>query len=130
MTTFDQLMSEVTPGGHGFGHRQHVQLTYLAITRVGLEPARALVADGIRETATAAGVPQKFHATMTGAWLELVGHHVTEEPGASFEELVSHNPALLDKALLSRFYEDTTLASDAARAAWTEPDRAPFPWDA
>ena len=128
MTTFPELFAEVTAGGAGFGHRQHVELTYLAITRVGPEQAKALVTEGIRQTATDAGVPGTFHVTMTVAWLELVGHHVAQEPGASFDELVAHNPPLLDKALLSRFYDETTLRSDAARATWTEPDRAPFPW--
>jgi hypothetical protein len=127
-TQFDELMDEVMADEERFGHRQHVQLTWLAVRRHGREAAIGIVSDGIRRTATYAGRPQKYHATVSRAWVELVAHHVDELPEAGFDEYVGHNPALLDKRLLTRFYSSRSLASAPARSGWVEPDVAPFPW--
>jgi len=127
-TDFDELMTEVMTDTERFGHRQHVQLTWLAVRRHGREAAVDIVSNGIRRTATYAGRPQKYHATVSRAWVELVAHHVDELPDAGFEEYLGHNPALLDKRLLTRFYSSRTLASAPARTRWVEPDVAPFPW--
>jgi hypothetical protein len=139
--TFDDLMAEVMTTAERFGHRQHVHLTWLAVRAFGVPHATALVSDGIRRTARYAGAPQKYHETVSRAWVELVGHHaaegsangsadVTAEFGdfAEFAEFATHNPALLDKRLLSRFYRPSTLASPKSRTEWVEPDLAPFPW--
>jgi hypothetical protein len=134
---FDALMAEVMSGADRFGHRQHVHLTWLAVRHCGVPAAIGLVSDGIRRTARYAGAPQKYHATVSRAWVELVGHHVTEGgpaerqegvPGADFDAFAARNPALLDKRLLSRFYRSSTLAAPGARTTWTPPDLAPFPW--
>ncbi|WP_201776190.1 hypothetical protein [Streptacidiphilus melanogenes] len=127
---FRALMAEVTADGQRFGHRQHVELTWLAVRRHGASHAAELVGEGIRRTATAAGAPQKFHVTMTRAWVELVAHHLTADAGPSddFDTFAARHPELLDKALLSRFYRPETLAGAAARVTWVAPDLAPFPW--
>lgn len=125
---FDELMAEVMAGRMHFGHREHVQLTWLAIRRYGAPAALQLINSGIQRTARYAGAPQKYHATMSRAWVELVGHHLAEAEFPSFDAFVAHNRALLDKRLLLRFYEPSTLAAPDARTGWVEPDRAPFPW--
>lgn len=133
-------MAEVLAGSGGrFGHRQHVQLTWLAVRRHGMPAAIGLVSDGIRRTARYAGAPQKYHETISRAWVELVAHHAIGHPGrpaddpaggeaAGFAAFADRNPVLLDKRLLVRFYRPATLASSEARTGWVEPDRAPFPW--
>lgn len=129
-TGFDALMAEVMAAAERFGHRQHVHLTWLAVRRYGVPAAVGLVSDGIRRTARYAGAPQKYHATVSRAWVELVGYHVAqhEEAEPEFAAFAERNPALLDKRLLTRFYRPATLASPQARTGWAEPDLAPFPW--
>jgi hypothetical protein len=126
--TFETLMAEVMTAAQRFGHRQHVQLTWLAVRTCGTPRAISLVSEGIQRTARYAGAPQKYHATVSRAWVELVGHHVDAHPGIDFDAFVDLNPALLDKRLLTRFYRPATLAASSARAGWVEPDLAPFPW--
>jgi hypothetical protein len=123
---FEELMAEVTTGR--FGHRQHVHLTWLAVRRCGVPAAVTLVSDGIQRTARYAGVPQKYNATVSRAWVELVGHHAAEHDEDDFDAFAERNPALLDKRLLTRFYRPATLASAPARTGWVEPDLTPFPW--
>ncbi len=136
---FDALLREAMAGAERFGHREHVRLTWLAVRRHGADAALGLIADGIRRTATKAGAPQKFHVTMTRAWVELVAHHLAAhhthhthraDGAPDFEEFVGRHPDLLDKELLARHYRPGTLASEQARTTWVEPDLAPFPWAA
>jgi hypothetical protein len=125
---FVELMREVMTGADRFGHRQHVHLTWLAVCRYGTAAAIGLVSEGIQATARYHGVPQKYNATVSRAWVELVGHHATVVNAPDFDTFADLNSALLDKRLLTRFYRPATLAGPAARAGWVEPDLASFPW--
>lgn len=125
--TFDDLLAEVMATADRFGHREHIHLTWLAVRRHGTAAAVTLVSDGIRRTARYAGAPRKYHATVSRAWVELVGFHVATEPDRAFDTFLDNNPALLDKRLLTRFYRPSTLATDAARTGWVTPDVVPLP---
>jgi len=125
---FEALMADVMATADRFGHREHVHLTWLAVRRYGVPAAVALVSDGIQRTARYAGAPQKYHATVSRAWVELVGHHTADQRDDDFTAFAEHHPALLDKRLLTRFYRPATLAGAPARTGWVEPDLAPFPW--
>jgi hypothetical protein len=121
-------MDQVMSGADRFGHRQHIHLTWLAVRRYGTAAAICLVSEGIQRTARYAGAPQKYNATISRAWVELVGHHAAHRDAPTFDGFAAGNPALLDKRLLIRFYRPATLASPQARTGWVEPDLAPFPW--
>jgi hypothetical protein len=121
-------MAEVMSTAERFGHRQHVQLTWLAVRRHGTSAAIALVSEGIQGAARYTGAPQKYNATVSRAWVELVGHHADHSHAPDFDTFAGQNPALLDKRLLTRFYRPVTLASTAVRSGWIEPDLASFPW--
>jgi hypothetical protein len=123
---FDALMSEVMARADRFGHRQHIHLTWLAVRRYGITSATELVSDGIQRTARYAGVPQKYHATVSRAWVHLVGHHAVAD-NDDFDTFIDRHPALLDKRLLARHYRSSTLATAAARTGWVEPDLEPIP---
>jgi hypothetical protein len=124
---FPELMAEVMASAVHFGHRQHIHLTWLAVRRYGTAAAVELVSDGIQTTARYAGVPQKYNATVSRAWVELVGYHAAEQARDDFAAFAEHHTALLDKRLLTRFYRPMTLASTRARTGWVEPDLAAFP---
>jgi hypothetical protein len=126
--TFDQLFAQITAAAGRFGHRQHVELTWRAVRQCGMPDAIDLICQGIQRTARYAGAPQKYHVTISRAWVELVAHHVAHDGSDDFEAFATRNPMLLDKRLLTRFYRSTTLADLRARTSWVEPDLAPFPW--
>jgi hypothetical protein len=123
------VLAEIVPPGGAFRHRQHIHLAFLAVQRHGAERAADVVARWITHIAAYEQAPQKFNATVTRAWTEIVAHHVTASPpGAGFASFAEDNPALLDKRLLARHYSARLLASPAARNGWVEPDLAAFPW--
>jgi hypothetical protein len=120
-------MAEVMAGASRFGHREHVHLTWLAVRRYGVPAAITLVSDGIQQTARYAGAPQKYHVTISRAWVEIIGHHA-DGGDSDFASFAAGHPAVLDKRLLTRHYSTTALASARARIGWAEPDLVPFPW--
>jgi hypothetical protein len=122
-------LAEIVPPGGAFRHREHIHLAYLAVQRHGADRAAAVVSGWIRQLAAYQRAPQKFNATVTRAWTEIVAHHMAAAPpAADFASFADRHPALLDKRLLARHYTARTLASPAARTGWAAPDLAPFPW--
>ena len=125
------VLAEIVPPGGAFRHRQHIHLAFLAVRRHGAARAPAVVARWIGHIAAYERAPQKFNATVTRAWTEMVAYHVAADPpGTDFGSFADRNPALLDKRLLARHYSARVLASATARTGWVEPDRTPFPWTA
>lgn len=123
------VLPAITGPGGEFRHRQHIHLAFWAVRRFGMPEAAVRVCDMIRHIAAYQRAPQKYHETVSRAWMELVAHHVATDPDcADFGSFAGRNPALLDKRLLSRHYRSATLASPPARGGWVEPDLVPFPW--
>jgi hypothetical protein len=123
---FDALLAQVMASADRFGHREHLHLTWLAVRRYGAAAATPLISAGIQRTARYAGRPQKYHATVSRAWVELVAHHLPDGPD-SFDAFLARFPPLLDKRLLGRHYSPSRLSSAEARSGWVEPDLAPLP---
>ena len=109
-----------------FAHADHVRLTIIYLNRHGREETERKLFDGLRRFAATKGVPEKFHATMTLAWVDLVDGARRMHPGIrDASELVRACPELLNRDALSRFYSAERLTSDEARTRWVPPDRAP-----
>lgn len=110
-----------------FRHVDHIRLAcaYLNVCSEA-ESLRRLEA-GLLAFATKKGVPEKFHRTLTRAWLELVirarRRHVAARSG---EALLGVCPALADARLISRFYSQAALESGTARSGWVDPDLQPL----
>src|SRR5215813_4559455 len=122
-------LAEIVPPGGTFRHREHIHLAYLAMQRHGANRAAGVVSGWIRQLAVYQRAPQKFNATVTRAWTEIVAHHMAAAPAAEdFASFADRYPALLDKRLLTRHYTARTLASPTARTGWADPDLVPFPW--
>jgi hypothetical protein len=124
---FEQYLKAAQTDSHGFGHRAHLHLAWLAICDRGPDAAVRIVCDGIRRTATYAGRPQKYHHTVSELWVRLLAYHRAEAPDETFEELLARVPALLNKRLVLTFYRSATLANADARQRWLPPDRQALP---
>jgi len=125
------ILAAITGPAGQFRHRQHINLAFAAVRRYGMPAATGKICTWIRHIATYEQAPQKYHHTVSRAWVEIVAHHVGADPDcADFDLFAGRNPALLDKRLLTRHYRSATLASGLARDGWVEPDLLPFPWSA
>jgi hypothetical protein len=125
------ILPGITGPGGQFRHRQHINLAFYAVRRYGMPDAVGAICGWIRQIAAYERAPQKYHYTVSRAWVELVAHHIAADPDcAEFDVFANRNSALLDKRLLSRHYRSSTLAAAPARRSWVEPDLLPFPWRA
>ena len=111
-----------------FHHREHVRVTWLYLKATDATRAAERMATGILRFANHHGATQKYHHTLTMAWVRLVAAALVETPeGYSFEQFLGANPELSDKNLLARYYSKELLQAAAAREGWVEPDLQPLP---
>jgi hypothetical protein len=111
-----------------FHHRDHIRLAWIYLQRYAELEAREHMAGAIRKFAAHHGKSDKYHETVTVAWLRLVADGIARTPpGSSFEQLTAAAPELLDKGTIEKFYSRATLASESARAFWMEPDLQRLP---
>jgi hypothetical protein len=123
------ILPGITRPSGQFRHRQHIKLAFVVVRRYGMPEATTRICDWIQRIARYERAPQKYHHTVSRAWVEIVAHHVGADPDcADFDTFAARHPALLDKRLLSRHYRSSTLAGAAARRGWVAPDLLPFPW--
>jgi hypothetical protein len=107
-----------------FHHADHVRLTILYLDRHGRAEALRRLEEGLLRLAGSDGQPERFHVTLTRAWLELICAARTAHPDApDAPSLVAACPWLLDKDVLLRFYSRECLHSEPARTRWVPPDR-------
>jgi hypothetical protein len=124
--TDDELVAGFEAGSLAeFHHADHVRLTLVYLVRHGRDGALQRMIDGVRRFAASKGHSEKFHLTMTRAWVDFLQAARLAHPDASDPAaLVAACPTLLDKDALLRFYSRESLHSERARAAWLPPDRA------
>lgn len=108
-----------------FGHVAHVRAAWVYLQRGSLLAALGRFTAALRGFAEHHGAGERYHATVTGALLALIGERALRlPPGHSFATFRAAYPELFDDAaaLLRRYYRAETLASAAARAAFVVPD--------
>jgi hypothetical protein len=115
------LVEVVSQGG--FHHRDHVRLAWRLNRELGVDAAPGAIARAIQFVAAYQGEPGKYHETLTQFWARVVGYHVERRPDlTNFEQFIAAYAQLLDNGLPAHHWRRETLYSDAARAAWVEPD--------
>lgn len=111
---------ELDPGG--FRHRDHVVIAYELLRRYDFVTATARYADTIRELATKAGVPEKFNATITFAFMSLIAERKATTAYDGGEDFVARNGDLLSAGVLDQWYAPERLHSPLARRVFLLPN--------
>ena len=111
-----------------FHHGEHIRVAWVYLKSGDASRAAERMSEGIRRFANHHGATQKFHHTLTLAWMRLVAAALVETPeGYAFEQFLNAHPQLKDTNLLARYYSKELLETPAAREAWVEPDLQPLP---
>jgi len=111
-----------------FHHREHIRVAWLYLKSTDASRAAELMSEGIRRFANHHGATQKYHHTLTLAWMRLVAAALVVTPeGHAFERFFSAHPELKDTSLLAKYYSKELLQSAGAREGWVEPDLQPLP---
>ena len=118
------LQSCLSQDGH-FHHRGHVKLAWLYLKRYPALEAITRFCQGLKHYTQAHGQPDKYHHTLTLAYLLLVLERLGQQGQASWEDFAAANPDLLVWApgsdALSRYYLAEILDSPQAREHFVLP---------
>ncbi len=107
-----------------FDHSAHLQAGWECIQKENPEEPRHL-AVSLYTLADSAGAPERYHATITGAFLTLIA--ASAKPGESFDDFLAKNPDLSERDCLGRYYSRARLTLPEARRRFLMPDRQPLP---
>jgi hypothetical protein len=109
-------------------HADHIRLAWIYLGRFSEQEATVRIERTIRSFAAHNGVPEKYHHTITVAWMRLVAAAREATPQSTrFEEFAEMHPELLAVEYLDSFYSKKCLASCEARAGWVDPDISGLP---
>lgn len=110
-----------------FHHRDHLRLGWIYLRRYRVSDAAVRIAESIRRYAAHHGRSDKYHETITVAWLRLVADFTGRTRAVNFNELLASSPELLDKNTLHQYYSPELLDTEAARTQFVPPDRKALP---
>lgn len=122
-----QTLHEILEARGGFGHREHLELAWTYLRRYPNDEAAKVMVAAIQRIARQHGAEDKYHETITRAWLHFVAVHIQRWGAESFEEFMDRNPDLLDRKLIEHFYSRELILTESARAAWVRPDLRRLP---
>ena len=112
-------------------HAEHLVVALYYVSRYDLETATEKMRNGIFKLLTEGfGVDlskdMPYHETLTIFWMRTVANFNAATNGAAFSDKIRDVVERFDKDYPLRFYSREYLFSDAARAAFVEPDLEPI----
>ncbi|MFZ0687637.1 MAG: hypothetical protein WAM89_18995 [Terriglobales bacterium] len=109
-----------------FHHADHVRLGFEYLCRYPVLETLRRFPEALQRFAAAQGKAQRYHETITWAYLFLIGERMVRAGRSqSWEEFAGGNPDLLrwKDGVLAALYRQDTLDSDLARRMFVLPDR-------
>lgn len=110
-----QELSAGTLGPTEFSHRAHLGVAYEMVTRHEIFEAMAIYARGLRALTEAAGVPEKYNATVTLAFLSLTAERAAVMEYENTAQFLAENDDLLTSNVMALYFSSELLGSDLAR---------------
>ena len=114
---------------NAFDHAAHLRLAYVYLCTSDTDTAGQRMADALQQYLAHHGLPQeKFHATLTRAWILAVAHFMAVTPPCpSAQAFLTAQPRLHDGKLMLTHYSRGRLFSASARKGFMSPDIQPIP---
>jgi hypothetical protein len=131
MITDDELLAQLESSAlppDQFHHAEHVHAAWVYLTRYSASEAIARFSTALRAYATAQGKPDRYHETITWAYLLLVNERIHRGTQATWQQFAAAHADLLDwkNSILRTYYTQQTLDSPLARRIFVMPDRKVF----
>ena len=110
-----------------FHHREHVRLAWIYLNQYPALTALAKFGEGLKRFAASVGKPDRYHETITWAYLLLIHERMARYATSdSWEAFAEANGDLLnwESNILKRYYREETLQSELAKRVFLFPDKA------
>jgi hypothetical protein len=105
-----------------FGHADHVRAAYLYLKAGDFSNALDRTRRAIRNHAKHLGKADRYHETITVAYLALIQQHIVQRgDSGGWMTFARDNPELLRRDLLREFYSEAQLESELARRVFVLP---------
>ena len=119
---FIRALEDCTLPAAEFTHAAHVRAAYLYLRSCSFGLAIERTSAAIRRYAATLGVPQKYHETITVAYVALIQEHLAAHgDGGGWSGFAATNPGLFERDLLLGSYSAGQLGSDLARRVFVLP---------
>lgn len=120
--TFLEALEACTLPESEFGHAAHVRAGYLYLRSLDFAAALSMIRTAIRNYAAALGKPDRYHETITVAYLAMIQEHMAlRGDGGNWTAFARANGELFESDALLRFYSASQLQSDLARRVFLLP---------
>lgn len=107
-----------------FTHREHVRLAWAYLREHSLFVSLRLFAEGLKRYTASLGKSDRYHETITCAYLFLIHERMQRGNARDFDAFAAANEDLFARTppILARYYREETLQSPLARATFVMPD--------
>ena len=111
--------------GDQFTHTDHVRVAWWYLRQGSLPDALLRFSTALRRFVDAKGASDKYHETITVAYMLIIAERLAAGRTLSWNEFVEANPDLFVRtpSPLAAFYTEETLKSERARRTFVMPDR-------
>jgi hypothetical protein len=111
---------------NAFGHSAHVRAAYLYLQKTDFPKALERIRRAIRNFGAHLGRPDRYHETVTVAYVALIQQHIWEHgDSGGWVAFARDNPDLMQPGLLLKFYTQEQIESEMARRVFLLPRPAP-----
>jgi len=112
-----------------FDHAAHLRLAYIYLCGNELKQAHEQMREALERFLDFLGAdPDRYHVTLTHAWMLAVRHFMCEDPDCcSATAFLEHHPLLLNTEIMLTHYSRELLFSSRARGQFLEPDLQGIP---
>jgi hypothetical protein len=123
---FLAALEDCTLPADAFRHRDHLRAAWLYPQRMPFGAALDRMRATLQRYAASLGRPDRYHETITVAYMSLVQAHRALHPADCWDDFVARNPELFAAGLLTSYYDRATLDSPLARQVFVlEPRSLP-----
>jgi hypothetical protein len=108
-----------------FHHADHVHVAFAYLNKYPPAEALARFSSGLKHFAALHGKANRYHETVTWAYLCLIRQRMAEAGPQTWEAFAQANPDLLlwKNGILRRYYREETLESERAQSVFMFPDK-------
>lgn len=106
-----------------FRHADHVRVAFAMLDKYDFADACSRYVNTIKRMAEAVGVPEKYNATITFAFMSVIAERKAFSDAEHAEAFMMANPDLLGKDVLSGWYSKDRMTSAIARSQFLLPDK-------
>jgi hypothetical protein len=112
------------PAGQ-FTHAAHVRVGWWYLRQAPLPEALERFIAALRRYAASLGAADKYHETITVAYMLLIAERLDGAVGLSWPEFAERNADLLVRtpSVLATYYSEAVLSSERAKRSFVMPDR-------